>query len=69
MTNISYNLSGKIDPVLVNILRLIHQETSSRGMLFFVVGATARDLLLNHCHDIWGQRATRDLFISYPMAR
>lgn len=28
MTNISYNLSGKIDPLLVKILRLIHQETS-----------------------------------------
>ncbi len=68
MTNISYNLSGKIDPVLVNVLRLIHQETSSRGMLFFVVGATARDILLNHCHAIWGQRATRDLDIGVEVA-
>jgi len=32
-------------------------------MLFFVVGATARDILLNHCHAIKSYRATRDLDI------
>lgn len=68
MTNISYNLSGKIDPLLINILRIIQQETSSRGMLFFVVGATARDILLNHCHAIWSHRATRDLDIGVEVA-
>lgn len=63
MTNISYNLSGRIDPVLVDVLQVIHQEASSRGMLFFAVGATARDILLNHCHAIWSNRTTRDLDI------
>lgn len=68
MTNISYNLSGKIDPILVSILRIIQQETSARGMLFFVVGATARNILLNHCHAIWSHRATRDLDIGVEVA-
>jgi predicted nucleotidyltransferase len=68
MTNISYNLSGKIDPVLVNILRIINQEATSRGMLFFVVGASARDIVLNHCHAIWSGRATRDLDIGVDVA-
>ena len=45
MTNISYNLSGRIDPVLVDILRLVHQEAVLRGMLFFVASATARDIV------------------------
>ncbi len=63
MTNISYDLSGKIDPVVVEVLRVIDQEASSRGMLYFVVGATARDILLNHCHDIKSNRLTRDLDI------
>ncbi len=45
MTNISYSLSGKIDPVVVEVLRIIDQEASSRGMLYFVVVATARDIL------------------------
>lgn len=63
MTNISYNLSGRIDPVLVEVLRVIHNEASSREMPYFVVGATARDILLNHCHAIRSYRATRDLDI------
>lgn len=68
MTNISYNLSGRIDPVLVDILRIVHQEATSRGMLFFVVGATARDIVLNHCHAIRSYRQTRDLDIGVKVA-
>jgi predicted nucleotidyltransferase len=68
MTNISYNLSGKIDPILVDVLQVINQEALSRGMLYFVVGATARDILLNHCHAIWSNRATRDLDIGVEVA-
>lgn len=68
MTNISYNLSGRIDPVLVDVLRLVHQEAASRGMLFFVVGATARDIVLNHCHAIRSYRQTRDLDIGVEVA-
>jgi predicted nucleotidyltransferase len=37
-------------------------------MLFFVVGATARDILLNHCHAIRSYRATRDLDIGVEVA-
>lgn len=68
MTEISYNLSGRIDPVLVNILRIINQEATSRGMLFFVVGAAARDIVLNHCHAIRSYRLTRDLDIGVEVA-
>lgn len=68
MNSISYNLSGRIDPVLVEILRLVHQEAASRGMLFFVVGATARDIVLNHCHAIRSYRQTRDLDIGVEVA-
>jgi predicted nucleotidyltransferase len=68
MTNISYNLSGRIDPILVEVLRVIHDEASIRGMLFFVVGATARDILLNHCHAIINNRMTHDLDIGVEVA-
>ena len=52
MTNISFNVSEKIDLVILDILKVIHQEASALGILFFVVGATARDIVLNHCHAI-----------------
>ena len=63
MTNISFNLSEKIDHVILEILEVIHQEASALGILFFVVGATARDIVLNQCHTIKTNRATRDLDI------
>lgn len=68
MTNISYNLSGRIDPLLIDILRVVHQEATSRDVLFFVVGATARDIVLNHCHAIRSYRQTRDLDIGVEVA-
>lgn len=34
MTSISFNLSGKIDPILADALRAIHQEASLLGIRF-----------------------------------
>lgn len=68
MTVISYNLFGSIDPALRDILALVHREASARGILFFVIGATARDILLTHCHAIKGYRLTRDLDIGIKVA-
>lgn len=68
MTSISFNLSGKIDSTLVDALRVIHQEASSLGIRFFVVGATARDLLLSHCHAVRSARMTADLDIGVEVA-
>jgi hypothetical protein len=47
MTNISFNLSGQIDSCLINVLRVVKEEADSLGLPFFVVGATARDILPN----------------------
>ncbi len=68
MKNILYNLSEKIDPVVAEVLQIIDQEASSRGLLYFVVGATARDILLHHCHDIRCNRLTRDLDIGVEVS-
>lgn len=64
MTNISLDLSGKTDKVAVSALRRIHQITSSMNIPFFVVGATARDILLEvHC-GIESKRATVDIDVA-----
>lgn len=68
MTSSSHNLSGKINPVLVSILRIVEQETAARGILFFIVGATARDLVLQHGHNIPVHRHTLDLDIGVDVA-
>lgn len=55
------DLSGKIDDVLMGVFRDVSQVTASLGIPFFVVGATARDIVLEHGFDIKPGRATRDL--------
>lgn len=68
MTSISHNLSGKISPILVSILRQVEQATLARGIAFFIVGATARDLVLQHGHNIPVHRATLDLDLGVEVA-
>jgi predicted nucleotidyltransferase len=64
MTNSSLDLSGKIHKVTVSALVRIHQILSSIGIPFFVVGATARDILLDVSHGIGSKRATVDIDIA-----
>ena len=63
MTNISFNLSGKLDSSLVEVLREVNQVATALGIRFFVVGAMARDIVLEFCHAIRSPRGTRDLDI------
>lgn len=64
MTTTSLDLSGKIDKVAVSALRRIHQISSSMNIPFFIVGATARDILLEVHYGIASKRATVDIDIA-----
>ncbi len=55
------NISGKIDPQTVAIYELVASAAESRNIKFFVVGATARDLILQYGFGIEARRATRDI--------
>ena len=68
MTNISYNLSGKLDSSLVEVLREVNQVATALGIRFFVVGAMARDIVLEYCHALRPARGTRDLDIGVEVA-
>lgn len=63
MTGISYNLSGKLDSPLVEVLQVVNQVATTLGIRFFMVGAMARDIVLEYCHAIRPARGTRDLDI------
>jgi predicted nucleotidyltransferase len=58
MTNISHNLAGKIDETTVAILFEIDTIARYLSLPFFIVGAAARDILLQHAYDIHVMRAT-----------
>jgi predicted nucleotidyltransferase len=61
MTNISHNLAGKIDETTVAILFEIDTIARYLSLPFFIVGAAARDILLQHAYDIHVMRATVDI--------
>jgi predicted nucleotidyltransferase len=61
MTNISHDLAGKIDEQTVAILTEIGTVARDLTLPFFIVGATARDILLQHAFEIHVMRATVDI--------
>ena len=63
MKNILLDLSGKISETSVSILREVEEVSERLEIAFFVVGATARDIILEHQFDIDTRRATLDIDI------
>ena len=55
------DLSGKIDSLILEILETIEKVSRSLSMDFFVVGATARDIILECAYGISNLRATQDI--------
>ena len=63
MKNTSIDLSGKISETAVSILTEIEKISKKLDFSFFIVGATARDIILEHQFDIKPSRATIDIDI------
>jgi len=57
----SLDLSGKTEPFAVELFRIIAEIAESIGTPFFVVGATARDMIFEYGYGIEPARATRDI--------
>lgn len=61
MSNILFDLSGKIDPQTVAALSVVRGIADAQGISFFIVGASARDFILKHCYGIEPPRMTTDI--------
>ncbi len=68
MNNSLLDLSEKIDPPLVAVLAAIAEVAAARGIQYFVVGATARDMVLSYGHGIASKRATVDIDLGVEVA-
>ena len=55
------NLSGKIDSLRLEAFEAIATVAEAEGIRFFVIGAAARDMILEHGYGIDTLRATRDI--------
>lgn len=61
MTNTLLDLSGKMPNEISEIVELIALEAEKLDIPVFVVGATARDIILEHEHNIKPKRSTTDI--------
>ncbi len=68
MSNISFDLSGKIDQQTVEALAIVKRIADSLSIPFFVVGASARDFILKYCYGIEPPRMTRDIDLGVEVA-
>lgn len=68
MNSILFNLSGKIEKPLVDAFYALKDVADSLDISFFVVGASARDLILKHCYGIEPLRKTGDIDLGVQVA-
>lgn len=50
-----------LDPVTVAIIETVHLVATRHNASYFIIGATARDILMTHVFGIAPRRATRDV--------
>jgi predicted nucleotidyltransferase len=60
-----FDLSEKIDKKIIEALRTVKDAADTLRISFFVVGASARDIILHHCYGIElpGETIANDLGI------
>lgn len=58
------DISNKIDSSTLEVLKLISEAADSVKANFFIIGATARDIIFNLVHNINIYRATNDIDFS-----
>lgn len=61
MMNISVDISHKVDPEHQKAIRQLKEILDRLGILFFIIGASARDFVLEYLHDIKAPRMTLDI--------
>lgn len=61
MSDISLNISGKIELPIVKLYQDVSEVSAALGIPFIVVGASARDIVLHHGHGASVERATQDV--------
>ena len=62
------NISGKISEPIVKIYELIAEVANQSNVRFFVIGATARDMVFECGYNISASRATRDIDLAVQVA-
>jgi predicted nucleotidyltransferase len=62
------NISGKINEPFLGIYALIAEIAEQNNLPFFIIGATARDIVFEHAYGITAPRATRDVDLAVQVS-
>ncbi len=68
MTDTSFDLSGKLPSEIEAVLQQVADILVAHSIPYFIVGALARDLLLEHVWHLPPQRATKDVDFGVRLA-
>ena len=55
------NPDRPLSPILIALIRTLDQVAKRAGVPYFIIGATARDILMEHVYALETTRATRDI--------
>ncbi|MDR1408482.1 MAG: nucleotidyltransferase, partial [Tannerella sp.] len=66
----SYNISSENlnNPLLKDLLKELRSFFTDINVDFYVIGATARDIILSNLHDLTPERKTDDLDIAIAIS-
>jgi len=68
MSNMLFDLSGKIDKRKVEALSIVKKASDALNLPFLIVGASARDFILKHGYGIESSRMTEDIDLAIEVA-
>ena len=61
MKNILIDISGKIDSLYISAIKEIKKVADSQEISFFIIGALARDIIMEYFYEIKAPRITMDI--------
>jgi len=68
MSKISFDLSGKLSASIIDAIYNLKKVADTLHIPFVIVGATARDLILEHQYKMKSPRATKDIDLGVEVA-
>ena len=68
MSSILLDLSGRIDKLTIDVLRVVSNVAQANGINFFVIGAVAREIVLEQGYGIEPHRKTNDVDLAVMVA-
>lgn len=68
MTNELLDISDKLDPGTIAVYRDVADVAGDLNIDYLVVGASGRDLILQHAYGVYAQRATNDYDFAFEVA-